>query len=165
MKYWSKEYDWKGLNRHGWPMKRFLECRKDKWMNTIENRDDIYNLVSAFYSKIRKDELLGPIFNSHIPEDKWPEHLSKLTDFWETNLFGVPKFKGSPSQKHINVDKNLNHTIEQRHFGHWLQLWFETIDELFEGKYAEKAKNSARKMSTGQYLTIWNHRPQNLVRH
>jgi hemoglobin len=130
-------------------------------MNIIENRNDVNRLVNRFYAKIRKDELLGPIFNSHIAEEKWPEHLSKLTDFWETNLFGIPKFKGSPSAKHINVDANLNHTIEPKHFGKWLQLWFETIDELYEGELALKAKESARKMSTGQFLTIWNNRPEN----
>lgn len=132
-------------------------------MEEIKKRADIEILVNSFYSKIRKDELLGPIFNRHIPKDMWKVHLDKLTDFWETNLFGVAKFKGSPTQKHINVDKNLNYGIEQKHFGKWLELWFETIDELFIGKYADKAKNSARKMSTGQFLAIWQQRPQNKI--
>ena len=129
-------------------------------MKTIEERKDIRLLVDRFYAKIREDKLLGPIFNGHISEEKWPEHLSKLTDFWETNLFGIPKFKGNPSAKHVQVDTNLAHTIEQTHFGRWLQLWFETIDQLFEGELAEIAKSSARKMATGQYLHIWNHRPE-----
>lgn len=129
-------------------------------MKTIESRKEISLLVHTFYEKIREEETLGPIFNQHIPEKKWPEHLDKLTDFWETNLFGIPKFKGSPTQKHITVDKNLGHTISQEHFGKWLQLWFETIDELFEGTLATKAKESARKMATGQFLTIWNSRPK-----
>lgn len=79
--------------------------------------EDIELLVNSFYAKIRVDELLGPIFNSHISENAWPEHLKNLADFWETNIFGVPRFKGSPTQKHINVDKNLNYTISQVHFG------------------------------------------------
>jgi hemoglobin len=130
-------------------------------MNVIENRSDIQTLVHAFYNKVRMDALLGPIFNSHLSDDKWAAHLITLTDFWETNLFGVPKFKGNPTQKHIQVDKHLHYTIEQKHFARWLQLWFETIDELFEGEYAEKAKHDARKMSTGQYLAIWHQRPEN----
>ncbi len=129
-------------------------------MDTIKNRQDINTLVKLFYSKIRKDKTLGPIFNSHISDEQWPAHIEKLTDFWETNLFGISKFKGSPSAKHINVDKNLNYTIEQTHFGVWLQLWFQTIDQLFEGELALRAKRAARKMSTGQYLTMWNHRPE-----
>ena len=125
-------------------------------MNTIENRNDVGVLVNSFYAKIRKDELLGPIFNSHIPDEKWPEHLS--------NLFGIAKFKGNPTKKHINVDQNLNYTIEQTHFGKWLQLWFETIDELYVGTLAKKAKDSARNMSTAQFIMIWKNRPENLER-
>lgn len=131
-------------------------------MKPIETREDIYVLVNTFYAKIRVDDLLGPIFNAHIAENQWAEHLSKLTDFWETNLLGVARFKGSPTQKHINVDKNLGYSIDQTHFGRWLQLWFETIDSLYTGEYADKAKNAARKMSTGQFISIWQHRPLHL---
>lgn len=132
-------------------------------MKAIESRADVSLLVNTFYGKIRKDELLGPVFNGHIADEKWPEHLSKLTDFWETNLFGIPKFKGSPTRAHMRVDANLNHSIDQKHFGQWLHLWFDTIDELFEGEYALKAKEAARKMATGQFLTIWQNRPENNV--
>ncbi|MDO5608558.1 MAG: group III truncated hemoglobin [Capnocytophaga sp.] len=130
-------------------------------MKQIENRNDIRLLVNRFYAKIRKDTMLGPIFNSHIPDEEWEAHLEKLTDFWETNLFGIPKFKGSPTQKHIMVDRNLNYTVTQHHFGQWINLWFETIDEMYEGELAERAKNAARKMSTGQYIAMWSNRPEN----
>jgi len=124
----------------------------------IENREDVSALVNEFYAKIRVDELLGPIFNQHIPEGEWAKHLSRLTDFWETNLFGIVKYKGNPAMVHARVDKKMNHTIEQTHFGKWLELWFATIDEMYEGEKADKAKNSARKMSTGLFLVMFNHR-------
>ncbi len=130
-------------------------------MKEIENRKDVELLVNNFYIKIRKDALLGPIFNGQIPDEKWPEHLNNLTDFWETNLFGIRKFKGNPMQKHIGVDENLNHAIDQNHFGQWINLWFETIDELFVGELADKAKNAARKMSTVLFTAIWSNRPEN----
>jgi len=50
-------------------------------MKTIQNRSDVNQLVNVFYAKIRKDDLLGPIFNKHIIDEQWPEHLDKLTDF------------------------------------------------------------------------------------
>ncbi len=103
--------------------------------------------------------MLGSVFNRHIAEDEWPDHLSKLTDFWEMKLLGGSKFKGSPSQKHIDVDRASGHTISQEHFARWLQLWLETIDESYAGPIAERAKAQARKMATGQYLTIWQNRP------
>lgn len=128
-------------------------------MITIESRKDVHLLLNTFYSKIRKDELLGPIFSSHIEDNLWSKHINQLTDFWETNLFGVPKFKGNPIKKHIQVDKNSGHSISQLHFGKWLKLWVETVNELFKGDKAEKAIYMARKMATGQYISMWQHKP------
>ena len=125
-------------------------------MKTIENREDVYLLVNTFYGKIRKDDFLGPIFNKHV--DNWPEHIEKLTDFWESNLFGIPKFHGNPPAAHKRVDSGEDYAISQDHFGKWLQLWFATLDSLFHGEMADKAKDRARRMSTGLYLAIWNGR-------
>jgi hemoglobin len=128
-------------------------------MPTIETRADVNLLVNTFYATIRKDELLGPIFNDRIPEAMWPEHLSKLTDFWETNLFGVFRFRGNPSAKHIDVDRHLHFTITEEHFEHWLKLWFATVDSLFEGERAERAKSAARRMATAQFKVVVRSRP------
>jgi len=123
----------------------------------LKDREDVYVLVTAFYKKIRKDNVLGPIFNKHIKD--WPAHLNLLTDFWETNLFFVKKFKGDPLQKHMKVDAGEHYGINEYHFGIWLNLWFQTIDELFYGEKANTAKNRARKMSTFIYLKIFKNRP------
>lgn len=131
-------------------------------MKTIETREDVRKLVDIFYAKIRKDDLLGDIFNSHIAENEWETHLEKLTDFWETNLFGVPRFKGNPTKKHLQVDQNLQYNVSQEHFGRWLQLWFETINNLFQGERAIRAKEAARKMAHGQFMAIYMNRPQNI---
>ena len=130
-------------------------------MREILNRNDVSELVHAFYDKIRLDEILGPIFNSHLSNEQWPSHLEKLTDFWETNLFGIPKFKGNPPRVHAEVDQNLDYGITQEHFAHWMRIWFKTIDEKFEGRIADRAKNAARKMSTGLFMAIWHKRPEN----
>lgn len=125
----------------------------------IENRADVSLLVRSFYAKIRKDELLGPIFNGIVSD--WEEHLEKLTDFWENNLFFIQKYYGNPRTAHISVDEKMDNTIESRHFGEWLNLWFETIDEHFEGQLAERAKTNARKMSTHLFLKIFENRQHN----
>src|SRR5699024_9506841 len=99
----------------------------------IRGREEVSLLVRTFYNtKIRRDETLGPIFNS-IVED-WEEHLEKLTDFWESNLFRSRKYFGNPMLAHISVDEKENNTVEMRHFGIWLNHWYQTIDELFEGE-------------------------------
>ncbi|WP_149276558.1 group III truncated hemoglobin [Pareuzebyella sediminis] len=122
----------------------------------IESREDVALLVRSFYKKIRKDSELGPFFNTIILD--WEGHFELLTDFWETQLFLKRKYQGNPITKHQEVDKKMNQTITSEHFGLWLNLWFETIDSLFEGERAWIAKNRAQKMSTMLFLEIYRHR-------
>ncbi|PCJ01187.1 MAG: globin [Flavobacteriales bacterium] len=131
-------------------------------MKAIKNRADIFLLVSTFYNEIRNDDLIGPVFNRVIPTEKWPDHLEKLTDFWETNLFGISKFKGNPVQAHREVDKAHNYSIDQEHFGRWLNIWFSTIDSLYNCDKSQRAKDSARAMATGQYVAMWQAKPCNM---
>lgn len=122
----------------------------------LQNREDVFKLVSIFYGKVRKNEHLGPIFNEIIKD--WPEHLEKLTDFWETNLFLMRKFRGNPMTAHVSVDQKFDNTIEMRHFGEWLNMWYQTLDELFDGEKANLAKNRARNMSTHLFMNIYQNR-------
>lgn len=122
----------------------------------IESREDVSLLVNTFYSKVRKDALLGPIFNGIITD--WETHLELLTDFWETNLFFKRKYFGNPLHAHIEVDKKVGQTINELHFGTWINLWLETVDELFDGEVAQIAINRARNMGTFIHLNIFNAR-------
>jgi hemoglobin len=127
----------------------------------INTRADIFLLVSQFYEKVRADKILGPFFNDTIKD--WDAHLEHLTTFWETSLFMTRKldhkYHGNPLEAHVKVDKQFNYTIDNIHFGIWLNLWYQTIDELFEGDYADNAKRRARKMGTFMYLKIFEARP------
>lgn len=123
----------------------------------ILSREDVFKLVSHFYAKVRKDDLLAPFF---LPIKNWDEHLEQLTTFWESSLFLKTKYFGDPLQAHVKVDQRHDHSIEQRHFGQWMNLWYETVDELFEGDYAQMAKNRARKMSTFLYMKIFEARQE-----
>ncbi|MEM7086914.1 MAG: group III truncated hemoglobin [Bacteroidota bacterium] len=119
----------------------------------ITSEEDVHVLVRTFYGKVREDELLGPIFNNVIED--WEEHFERLTNFWVSNLFFSKKYHGDPLQKHVEVDAAHNGTINEMHFGVWLNLWFETIDELFKGEVAQIAKNRARNMSTFIHLKMF----------
>jgi hemoglobin len=122
----------------------------------LENREDIYLLVTSFYKKIRKDPALGPIFNSIIVD--WEAHFEVLTDFWESQLLVRRKYLGNPIEVHQQVDSKMNNSITSEHFGLWLNLWFETLDELFTGELVWIAKNRAQKMSTMLFMKIYEHR-------
>lgn len=123
----------------------------------LQTRADVNLLVTEFYKKVRADKVLGPFFNDVIKD--WDAHLEKLTTFWETSLFMTRKlehkYHGDPLQAHVKVDKENNNSITELHFGLWLNLWFETIEEHFQGEYAENAKRRARKMGTFLYLKIF----------
>ena len=129
-----------------------MEIKKD-----IENRKDVHLLVSQFYALIRQDEQLGPIFNKHIQD--WEEHIEKLTTFWENQLWFSKGYKGNPLEIHHEVDASMEYGITQEHFGHWLQLWYASIEGLFDGEMAKKAKSRARNMSTMFFIYMYQHRP------
>lgn len=124
----------------------------------IKSRAEVSLLVRTFYGKIRKEETLGPIFNGII--DDWEEHLEKLTDFWESNLLYARKYYGNPMMAHVLTDRAINFTMESEHFGLWLNLWFQTIDDFFEGDIAQLAKDRARMMSTNLFLAVFQSRPK-----
>ena len=122
----------------------------------IEDRADIDVLVHAFYTKIRADEEIGFYFNTMIKD--WNAHLEKLTDFWETNLFAVKKYRGNPHAIHNEVDEHFEGEITSNEFGIWLNYWFQTLDELFEGENVETLKRRARKMGTFLFMSMFEHR-------
>lgn len=122
----------------------------------IENREDLSSLVHTFYNKIRADAEIGFYFNDMIQD--WEEHLEKLTDFWEMNLFGGKQYKGNPLTAHVKVDKQFDGKIGPNEFGIWLNYWAQTLDELFEGENVEVLKLRARKMSTFLYMEMFKSR-------
>ena len=115
-------------------------------MKELTNREDIYLLVSTFYSAVREDALIGPVFNTLIREEDWPAHLNRMADFWECNLFFRPTFKGNPGKAHQKVDIAYHYQTNGPHYERWVALWCQTVDILFEGQNATLAKIRAAKM-------------------
>lgn len=102
--------------------------------------EDIKQLVDTFYDKVRKDGLIGPVFNERI-QDRWPEHLEKMYRFWQTVLLDEHTYFGSPFPPHASLP------VDWKHFERWLQLFDATVDELFTGGKADEAKWRANKMA------------------
>jgi len=109
-------------------------------MKEILGIDDIKILVDAFYSKVRNDGLLAPIFNGII-EDRWPQHLEKMYRFWQTILMEEHTYHGSPFTPHAKMP------LEKEHFSRWISIFNETINENFSGIKAEEAKWRAERMA------------------
>lgn len=112
-------------------------------MEDIRSREDIEMLVNSFYDKVRKDDVIGYIFQQIIGDD-WSHHLPIMYSFWETVLLNKAGYSGNPVKKHIEIDKKV--PLQQEHYERWLQLWHETLDNLFAGEVAETAKIRAGAM-------------------
>ena len=109
-------------------------------LTDILNLEDVKKLVDAFYGKVRENDLLAPVFNERI-KDRWPEHLAKMYTFWQTILLEERTYFGSPFPPHAKLP------VEHVHFGEWMKLFTQTVDELFTGEKAKEAKWRAGKMA------------------
>lgn len=110
----------------------------------IENLADIKLLVNAFYDHVKDDELLAPIFKSKITLG-WQPHLEIMYRFWNAALFNVREYTGNPFMKHQSLP------LHQDHFERWIALFYETIDNLFEGPVVDDAKSKAMTMAHAFY--------------
>jgi hemoglobin len=124
----------------------------------ILSLEDIKLLVNTFYGKVRKDELLGPVFDKRI-DDRWPHHLEKMYTFWQTTLLGEHTYTGRPFPPHATLP------VDHRHFTRWVSLFTETIDELFTGEKAEEAKWRASKIAEMFEMKVWHfqNNPNNIA--
>ncbi len=106
----------------------------------ITTRSDVENLVNTFYNKVRDDATIGVIFNE-IADVNWGTHLPKMYDFWEGILFGTGNYRGRPMPPHFKL--NETYPFQPEYFDAWLALFYETVDELFEGEKATEIKMRA----------------------
>jgi hemoglobin len=81
--------------------------------------NEVSHMVHAFYAQVRRDEVLGPIFNAHV--DDWDHHLAQLVDFWSSILRRTGRFTGAPMPRHIALPG-----LTQDLFRRWLALFRET---------------------------------------
>ena len=110
----------------------------------IQDRSDITKLVNAFYAKVFFDPEIKHFFTSTV-QINWEKHLPIMYDFWETTLFGNQKYSGNAMTPHFGVNKKSR--MKPEHFKKWLELWEESVNELFHGVNAKEAINRARNIA------------------
>ncbi|QDZ26742.1 group III truncated hemoglobin [Noviherbaspirillum sp. UKPF54] len=95
-------------------------------------------MVDRFYAAVRKDEVLGPVFE-HALHGQWEEHMPRMYAFWSTVLLGSGSFQGNVYGKHMALSG-----ITKEHFVRWLALFKETVERLLvEGLFAPDAAREA----------------------
>ena len=111
------------------------------------NEAALRRLVALFYGRVRRNPLIGPVFNAAIAD--WPEHLDKLQAFWSSVMLTSGRYKGRPLPAHIA----LGDAITPAAFERWLALWREATEEVLPARAAaamqEKAARIAESLSLG----------------
>ena len=108
----------------------------------------ITELVHRFYAKVRRDPMIGPVFNGAVED--WDEHLRTLAAFWSSVMLTSGRYKGNPLAMH------MKHPIEPRFFERWLQLWRETVPEVFSpdvaAGFCAKAERIGESLKLGLFF-------------
>ncbi len=120
-------------------------------LQDLQGRAGIEILVNAFYEKVRRDDLLGFIFND-VAQTDWATHLPRMYAFWETVLFRTGGYTGNPVAAHAKLVPRTE--MGRTQFDHWLHLFRHTVDELFVGPNADHIKNCAQDMANVLYSRI-----------
>ncbi|CAM3068527.1 Group 3 truncated hemoglobin ctb [Legionella steigerwaltii] len=84
------------------------------------SKTHIEKLVTHFYQKVQRDEILGPIFNDVAHVD-WNEHIPLLCQFWNSVMLKTNEYHGNAYQKHVLLKQFA--PIEESHFVRWLNLF------------------------------------------
>jgi len=103
-------------------------------MNTMPPRfpitaEQIDLVMRRFYAGVRKDPVLGPIFNRHV--ENWPEHEEKIARFWRNAILFERSYDGNPMMAHMQAGD-----VRADHFDVWLALFDRVLDETLPGETA-----------------------------
>ena len=110
----------------------------------------IVTLVDAFYAKVRRDEVLAPIFERAIPPESWPVHLAKMYDFWSSVMLTTGRYEGNPLSVHRRVAG-----LEAGMFARWLALFRATAEELFPAELAARFREKSERIAESLKLGLF----------
>lgn len=105
---------------------------------------DIQRVVEKFYTQVRKDSLLGPVFATKIADtdEAWKEHQAHIADFWSSIFHKTGRFTGNPMKKHAGLAD-----ITPEHFTHWLDLFTKTAQATLSEEKADIMTSMAQRIA------------------
>lgn len=108
----------------------------------ITTYDDCLLLIENFYDKLLIDDQIAHFFTDLNLE----EHIPKVADFWAFILIDRPGYSNNMMTAHARLN------LKEKDFERWLELFHETINDLFQGEKAtlaiERSKLIAWTMKT-----------------
>jgi len=104
------------------------------------------DLVHAFYDKVRRDAVLGPIFAARIAD--WGPHLERMVAFWSSVALMTGRYHGRPVPAHTPLP------INRDHFERWLGLFRETAQEVCTSAGAAHVIERAERIARSLHIAV-----------
>lgn len=129
-----------------------LSSPEQPLLHPLVNRSFIGALVRDFYSRVRADNRLGPIFASEV-EGEWEPHLEKMTDFWCSVILKDGSYSGRPVPAHLKLKQ-----VQEDDFDIWLGYFRRTAVERCAPEVAEvfidRAERIARSLRLAMFFRL-----------
>lgn len=104
------------------------------------------DLVHSFYSKVRSDQLLGPIFEARIRN--WDPHLERMIAFWSSVALMTGRYHGAPVPAHARLP------VSWGHFERWLTIFRETAHEVCTPVGAAHVIERAERIAQSLHMAV-----------
>lgn len=115
-------------------------------LNTQITEESIHRMVDMFYDSVRKDDVLGPVFDDAL-HGNWDAHLPRMYDFWSRILLGTKRFQGNVYGKHMALTG-----ITKEHFVRWLTIFKGTVATLYDEQAANEITQIAERIAVSLQL-------------
>ncbi len=96
--------------------------------------------VIDFYTRILKDDIVGPFFIDILGDDienkKWQEHIDILCEFWSAMILKEGDYFGSPFAPHATMKG-----LQRETFTRWLEILDECVSEMYDENCANQYKD------------------------
>ncbi|MEX3314168.1 group III truncated hemoglobin [Sulfitobacter sp. PS-8MA] len=102
----------------------------------------IDRVVARFYTAVRQDPTLGPIFAAHVTD--WPAHEAKIGRFWRNALLLQRSYDGNPMQVHRAAGN-----VHGAHFPLWLALFERVLSQELPRDQAQSWSALAHRIGRG----------------
>lgn len=112
--------------------------------------DDVMidRLVRRFYTDVRADPLLGPVFEARIAD--WEPHLTRMRAFWSSVMLRTGGYHGQPMPMHARLP------VDASHFDRWLDLFRAAAGEICgpsAALFIDRAERIAQSLELGVAAT------------
>lgn len=116
------------------------------------DRAFIGRLVREFYTRVRRDDRLGPIFAREIDGD-WEPHLEKMTEFWCSVILKTRSYQGRPVPAHLKLKD-----VTEDDFGIWLAIFRATVGDVCDpdtaAVFIDRAERIAQSLQLAMFFRL-----------